>query len=208
MMRTTTRISISVKPAPPASARPRARDRRAARLVAEVPVADVGVDPLAPGLAVGAERVKVVLLAVRAGVDILILVPPGILAHALEVAARLPVPDARVGRLLHERLEALLRGRVLRVVEIEYRQGRLERLDIPLGLGDLRVVHLAHDGGYDERGQQADDDDDHHDFDESEAARARAARTSFPLVSDVIHTLLVRAAMPPLPPKITLNHNK
>src|SRR5947207_2215930 len=103
MMTTTTMISISVKPALSAPARAHSRLIVGRKLVGEIPVADVGVDALAARLAVGAERVQVIRLAVRAGVDILIFVPPRILAHAVEVAAGLPVLDARIGRLLHER---------------------------------------------------------------------------------------------------------
>src|SRR5205085_1292414 len=106
MMTTTTMISISVKPALSAPARAHSRLIVGRKLVGEIPVADVGVDALAARLAVGAEREEVIRLAVRTGIDILIFVPPRILAHAVEVAAVLPVLDARIGRLLNERPEA------------------------------------------------------------------------------------------------------
>ena len=43
-------------------------------------------------------------------------------------------------------------------------------LDVALGLGDLRLLHVAEDIGQNDGRQQADDDHDHHDFDEREAA--------------------------------------
>src|SRR5215510_19666 len=87
MMRTTTRISMSVNPC---ELRP-ARARSALFLVLGIPVTDIGVGTFAARLVVGAERVEVVLLAVRAGIDVLIVVAPRVLADALDVAARTPV---------------------------------------------------------------------------------------------------------------------
>src|SRR5205807_5837366 len=180
MMRTTTRISTSVKPAPARRAHP---DRMVAALVAEIPVADIGIDAIAPGLAVGPQGVQVVRLAVRAGEYVQIRIPPRILADPLEVAAGLPVLDRGVGGLLHQCREALLGGGILGVVEVVHGERRLQALDVSLRLGDARVVHLAHDRRNDDRGQQAKDDDDHHDPDEGEAARAPCAGASATLAS-------------------------
>src|ERR1700733_6263895 len=106
MMTTTTRISISVKPA----ARTRARRGQLPleKLVADVPVADVGIDAFTAGRAVGSEAEQVVLLAVRAGDHVLVVVTPRVLAHAREVPARAPVLDRRVGRLCGQCRQALV----------------------------------------------------------------------------------------------------
>src|SRR5580658_6746064 len=65
MISTTTRISISVKPAAPG---PCAALRQGELgLLVEIPVADSGIDAVAAGLAVGAQGAQVVGLAVRAG---------------------------------------------------------------------------------------------------------------------------------------------
>src|ERR1700683_4676694 len=108
MMTTTTMISISVKPAAHAPVR-RRRPAHTARLVADVPVADLGITALTPGRAVAAEGVHVVLLAVRARICVLIVVAPGVLADPLQVAARLPVLDRRIGRLGQQGRQGLLR---------------------------------------------------------------------------------------------------
>src|SRR5215472_4413436 len=164
MITTTTRISTRVKPAP----RGKTRNFAGTPLVADIPVADVGIDAIATGGTVSSEAEEVVLLAVRARVDVLVVVPPRVLADALQVAARAPVLDRRVGRLRHERLQALLGGRILRVVEPEHGERGLQALDVRLRLGDARFVHSAHDLGHDDRRQQADDDHHHHDLDQGE----------------------------------------
>ena len=163
MITTTTRISISVKPA--------ALRLPLTALFLGVPVADVRVDAFAAGLAVRAEREQVEVAAARAGIEVLVLVAPGILADALHVAARAPVADGRVARLLDECAQALVGARVLRVVEAVHGERRLDRLDVLLGFGDARFFHLVHDLRNDHGREQADDDHDDHDLDESEAAR-------------------------------------
>src|SRR5215469_15182704 len=114
MIATTTSNSIRVNPAPPRSPRRRGRDG----LLREVPVADVGIDAVAAGLAVGPEGAQVVGFAVRAGEGEHVIVPPGILADALDVAAGLPVLDRGIGRLRRERRKTLVVGRVLGVVHV------------------------------------------------------------------------------------------
>src|ERR1700722_5186484 len=113
MMATTTRISMSVKP------RARPPPMREC-LVADVPVTDVGIDSLATGSAVGSVGKEVVLLAVGARVDVLVVIAPGVLADALQVATGLPVLDRRIGRLGDERGEALIGSRVLGVLQGEH----------------------------------------------------------------------------------------
>src|SRR3984885_9185732 len=194
MMTTTTRISISVKPA--ATERDRGASEgtpsggatgvsslfrqklhgwlqeRVAPSVGHVPVADVGVLALTAGLAVGPECVEVVVFNMSAGARVLVLITPRVLAHVLQIATRTPVSDCRIGRLRGERGQPLFGGRVLGVVEAEHGERRLERLDVLLRLRDARLVDLADDLRHDDRGQQADDDHDDHDLDEGEATRA------------------------------------
>src|SRR5215813_10139543 len=136
MMVITTRISMSVKP----RVRSQRIPTRGARLVADVPVADVGIDTLAARLAIGAEAVEVIFLAVLAGVDVEIVIAPGVLVQVLDVAARLPVLDRGIGRLRDERRQALLAGRVLGVVEPVHGERGLDALDVLLRLRDARVV--------------------------------------------------------------------
>src|SRR5689334_2829236 len=147
MISTTTISSMSVKP--------RSRDLRPLSvdvspgvhraLLGFIPVSDVGGGAFAAGLGIRAEREEVVLAAVRARIHVLVIVAPGILAHLLgEVAARSPVANGRVGRLSRQRCEALFRGRILRIVETEDRERRLDRGDVRLGAGDARFVHLVH----------------------------------------------------------------
>src|SRR5215831_981134 len=174
MITTTTRISTSVKPAPLR----KARNFAGTPLVGDVPVPDVGIDAIATGGAVSSQAEEVVLLTVAAGVDVLVVVSPGVLADALQVAARTPVLDAGVGRLRHERLQTLLGGGVLGVVEAEHGKRSFQALDVLLRLGDPRLVHAAHDLRNDHRRQQADDDHHHHDLDQREAARTFACTPS------------------------------
>src|SRR5687767_6026685 len=85
MITTTTSISISVKPAP---------CRRGSLLpLFNIPVADVGVGPFAARLRIRTQGEEVILAAMRAGVDVLIVVTPWILACLLYVPPRPPVAD-------------------------------------------------------------------------------------------------------------------
>src|ERR1700680_852337 len=181
MMTTPIRISISVKPRTALGARLRAI-MAPAPLLAEVPVADVGIDALAADYPISSEAEQVVLLAVRARIHVLIVVAPGILADPLEVAAGSPVLDGRISRLGHKGRQPLLGGWVFRVVQPVHGERGLQALDVALGLADLRRVDLANNLRNDEGGQQADDDHDHHDLDEGEATRAPPATASANLV--------------------------
>src|SRR5580658_6888738 len=190
MMTTTTRISSSVKP-PLCGAlelelstavRGVASATVAALLVAvlvvaglgiQVPVADVRILALATFLAVGAEGVHVVFATMRAGIDVLVVIAPGVFqVTVLDVAALLPIADGGIGGLFDQRLQPLIRGWILEVVEPVHGQRGADGLDVLLGLGDSRFAHFADDTGHNDRGQQTDDDHDHHDFDEREAAEA------------------------------------
>src|ERR1017187_2504365 len=105
MISTTTSISMSVKPAGGRKVRMRVGDRAPVvlLLLIVVPISNVGVDALTARLTISAEREQVVLAAVRAGIDILVVVSPRIPGHALDVAPGSPVMDGRIGRLLRER---------------------------------------------------------------------------------------------------------
>src|SRR5687767_8330995 len=93
MMSTTTISSTRVKPAD----RPRGTGRRriegpvAVGLLALIPVSDIRVHAFAARLVVGPQRIQVVFVVVRAGEGVEVGVVPRILAHPLQVAARLPV---------------------------------------------------------------------------------------------------------------------
>src|SRR5215472_13348324 len=124
MIRQTTRISIRVNPAarrggpigrnrlrqfrrtsaslPPANGA--ASAGCPAGLIAEVPVTDIRIQTLAPGLTVGAHAEEVVLLAVRARIGVLVVVAPRVLADAIEIGA-LPVLYRRVTGFLYQRLQ-------------------------------------------------------------------------------------------------------
>src|ERR1700735_4382870 len=104
MMTTTTSISTSVNPALRGARELRLRTAggragllpvgvlTGAGLGVQVPVADVGVLALATLLALGAEGIQVVLAPVRAGIDVLVVVPPGVFERAvLDVAALAPI---------------------------------------------------------------------------------------------------------------------
>src|SRR4051794_24440967 len=96
MITMTTSTSRSVNPEVPR----RAISRRRKGLF-DVPAADVGIGAVTAGLAIGAQRVQVIV-AVRARRDVRVVVAPWILAQVVDVAAFLPVLDVRIGRPLHE----------------------------------------------------------------------------------------------------------
>src|SRR5262249_8475248 len=125
MITTTTRISTRVKPRAPAPLR-EARNFAGTPLVRDIPVPDVGVEAITTGRTVSSQAEEVVLLTVAAREDILVVVPPGVLADALQVAARAPVFDRRVSWLCRERLQPLLGRRVLGIVEPEQGERGLE----------------------------------------------------------------------------------
>src|SRR5690348_15801471 len=152
MMNATIASSMSVKPR---IFRPRARDdaARTASLL-EVPVANDGIAAFAAFLAVGAERIEVVLLAVSSGVDVLVRVAPRILADALDVATLAPVAHRRIFRTLHECRETKIGARIFEVVELVHRERGLDALDVALDLGHLGLLDVAEHIRQDERRQQ------------------------------------------------------
>src|SRR4051812_17563605 len=106
MMNTTTISSMSVKP--------RGRARRARmELLSEIPVANVGIRTFTAFLAVGSERIEVILLAARSREHVLIRQAPRIVADALDVAAVAPVAHGRVVRSLRQRGQSQVGARIL-----------------------------------------------------------------------------------------------
>src|SRR5215471_10096273 len=87
MMTTTTRISTRVNPAPPPRRVPRAASGGGSEI-------DIGIRPLAARLAVGAEA-EHVDLAAHTRIEVQVLAAPGVLGHAVEIAALLPVARHR-----------------------------------------------------------------------------------------------------------------
>src|SRR5215472_5612892 len=193
MIATTTSSSISVNPAPARAARCPPAFRW---LLVEVPVADVGIDAVTARLVVGAQGAQIVGLPMRARKSEHVVITPGVLADALDVAAGLPVPDRRIGGLRGEGTQTLVVGRVLGVVHVVHGERRLEALDVLLRLGHPGVVDPLHDGRDDHRREQPDDDHHHHDLDQGEAPRpgVPAAALSANLAEDVVHTWCSRAA--------------
>src|SRR5262245_25112110 len=165
MITMTTRISSSVKP--------ETRWRIGSCGLLDIPVADVGIVALAAGLAVGPEGIEVELAA-RAGTQVHVIVVPGILAQALQVAANLVV--GKVGWLLDERLETFVRGRVTEVVHPEQVQRGLVSADVLLGLDDVRVVDALDHVRRHERGEDAEDHDHDHDLDQRKTRLTRLDR--------------------------------
>src|SRR5687768_8034256 len=109
----------------------------ATRALFDVPVTEIRVVALATFLRVRAEGVEVVFAATRAWIDILVIIAPRILARAaLQISARPPVADVGIRRLLHERAQALIRGRILEVIEPIERERRFDGLDVLARLAD------------------------------------------------------------------------
>src|SRR5262245_27676825 len=110
MMATTTMISSNEKP--------RARRRPAKRLawpdlLVEIPVTDVGIFAFAAFLAIGADRIQVVIQAALARENVLVGIATGIGIEAPQVATFAPVADRGIVRTLHQGLQAEIRARVL-----------------------------------------------------------------------------------------------
>src|SRR5215467_2796601 len=137
-----------------------------------LPRPDVGGVALAARLAVRAQR-EHVDLAADAGVEVLVVVAPGILRELLQVAAGLPVARyvAAIG-LLDERLQPLLVARVDAAVELVELQGAHDRIDVGARGGRPRLVGPVHDARHDQRRHDGENGDDDEDFDQREAARA------------------------------------
>src|SRR5689334_23182 len=99
-MNTTIINSTSVKPVGAKPGPRRTEGAARTELLLDVPIPDVGIGSFATFLAVGAPRVQVVLLPMRAGEDVLVRIAPGILAHALDVTAFAPVAHRGIVRSL------------------------------------------------------------------------------------------------------------
>src|SRR5581483_7853358 len=106
--------------------------------IREIPVTNVGGRTVAARLAVGAERVKVIRLTMRAWIGVLVGATPRVFGEPLNVRA-VPVSNRGVIRLLDERIETVVRRRIHRVVETVFGEGGLESLDILLRLGNASL---------------------------------------------------------------------
>src|SRR3989337_3332129 len=114
-----------------------------------------------------------VVIPVRAGRDVHVVVPPGILRYPVEVSS-LPVilrDPADLGGP-HEGRNLLLGCRVETVVELEELQGLLDVLDLETGLGPLRLLRPPDQLGDHERREKPQNDDDDHDFQKGEPSAA------------------------------------
>src|SRR5208337_691419 len=116
--------------------------------------------------AVGAERlqhVRVPIALVEVGR------PPGILRQALDIAAAFVIRGhAAVGRRRHQRVQTLVGGRVVAVVEVVAIERGLDLGEISLRLGLLGLVGGAAQTLDDDRREQAEDQNNHHDFNQGE----------------------------------------
>ncbi len=74
--------------------------------------------------------------------------------------------------MLDQGLQALVRVRVLEVVETVHGERGTDGLNVLPGLGDACFADFADDIGHNDRGEQTHDDHYDHDLDEREAAGA------------------------------------
>src|SRR5579875_3429541 len=140
---TTTIISMSVTP----------RFPRRPLLIA--PTDDIGIIPLPAGLAVGAQREDVRLIAVLARILIKIGAAPGIQRNILgQIRTR---PLRLIVRFDAQRVQALIRGRIGPGIQLVGAQRRHERLDLRPRLRPLGLVGLAHHARRYQRRKQRDD---------------------------------------------------
>src|SRR6185312_3573825 len=115
MIRTTIINSSSVKPPSRGlglTAALQVAARATPESIREIPIADIGGCTVAAGLTVGAQRVEVIRLAMRAWIGVLVGTAPGIFGEPLDVRA-VPMRHRRVVRLLDERVEPVVRRRIL-----------------------------------------------------------------------------------------------
>ena len=127
------------------------------------PVTDISIGSLTTRASVSAEGIDV-NLTVLPGIQILVFIPPRILRQSVEITTGFPVLDIRIGRLVHQRINALFTGRVGEVIEPVEFQGILNAAQVLLHPGYLRVIYSAYDIGRDDCCQNAQNDDDDHDF--------------------------------------------
>ena len=136
--------------------------------------ADVRVGVFSASLAISAQRVEVVSGAVAAGLEIAIVVAPGIFWHCLgpQIAVGPPVAHGRIVGFLDQRLEPLVARRIAEVVHpVEIERGS-ERLDVLPGRRHPRFVHPAQNLGRNQCGENRDDHQHDHDLDQRETGFA------------------------------------
>src|SRR5947209_5358633 len=156
MMVTTTSISISVTP------------RRAL-----FPTDDIGIDPFAAGLSIGAQADDIGQVAMLARKLVHVVVAPGILGKLL-IQVR-TVPLRRIAGLGAQRRQSLLGGGEVAVVELIRAERPHQSLDIGARLGDLRLVHVLPEPRPYQCDEESDDGDHHQHLDEGHACLASFA---------------------------------
>src|SRR5579871_54825 len=148
MITTTTRISTRVKPllrmggAREPGPGPAWRSQPGL-FVVEARAADVRVVAIAARLAVPAQRDDLIILAVARRARVLVDTIPWVLREGRQVTARAVVGQRGIVRLGHQRLQPLLRGRVLEVVEPVQVERRLDGADVGLGASHSGLVHFV-----------------------------------------------------------------
>src|SRR3569833_2390883 len=112
----------------------------------------------------------------HAGRQILFWIAPWVFRQLVDITAGFPAIGRRSGsRLLDQRLQALLSGRITLVIETVQLEALHQRGYILLGSDDARIIGSTHELGHHQGGENAHDGHHHHDFNQSEAARGQAA---------------------------------
>src|SRR5579863_3524389 len=144
MIKSTTATSISVKP----RERPGPRAPKTERLV--VPRADLTFAIWFAARSITED----IYFAMHAGVEILVIVSPGILRQTINVAAGAPiVGNVTRLRFLHQRLQALLGARIAAVIQSIKAQSAHNGAYVASRRHLSRIVRSVHDLRHDDSGQ-------------------------------------------------------
>src|ERR1035437_3550786 len=165
MIATTIIISTRVTPRPPP--------------LLALPTENVGIQPFAAGLAVGAEADDIRLVAVLTRILVHVVMGPRIFGDVLGHVG--PSPLVQIPRLDAQRLQALLsRGERARVQFVGAQRGH-EIVDLGACRGDSGRIAVLQNRGSDQRGKQRDDGHHHEHFDQGDARPTASPVSSFSL---------------------------
>ena len=153
------------------------------------PVANISIGSLATGSSISAKGIDI-NLTVLSWIEILVLISPRVFRHAVKVTTCFPVLDVRIGWLVDQRFDALLTGRVGKVVEPVEFKCILNAAQVLMHPGYLRIIYSTDDIGRNDRRQNAQNNDDDHDFYQRKATLL--------LPADIAHCFA---------PKIIVRHN-
>ena len=134
------------------------------------PVADLGIDTIATGLAISTQCVDVDG-AMAARIEIDVIIAPRILGQTLQIAALAPIGRRRIaGGLAHQRLQALIGARIAEVIQPVHIERILNRADVLARLGLAGIVRRAEKLGNGNSGKNTEDDHHHQNLDQGKAA--------------------------------------